>query len=348
MTNNFEYGILNTEKTFTKYEVIGLARTYLNNRTTVADPLPANINKPTLGKKLRRNKTLIFMCLPAILFFIAFSYVPMPYSYIAFTKFNYIKGIFGSPFVGFKNFAFLFRSGQLLLLLRNTVLYNLAFILLGNFLQITFAILLNEVQSKAFKKTTQSMMFLPYFISPVLVSLLVYNMINYDYGFLSALIRSWGGTMPKLYSTASAWPFIIILVNLWQTTGYGTVIYFAAITSIDESMLEAARVDGANGFQRIRFILLPCLKPTVIILLLFAMGGIIRGNFGLFYNLVGNNSVLFNTTDIIETYVYRALMNNFNFSQGSAVGLFQSVVGFGIVMVANTVVRHIEPDYSLF
>ena len=325
-----------------------MQKALFRKRNSAADSLAAGHGKHSLWKNTRQNKTLLFMCLPAILFFIAFSYIPMPYSYIAFTKFNYIKGIFGSPFVGFKNFAFLFRSGQLTLLLRNTILFNLAFILLGNFFQIAFAILLNEVQSKRFKKIAQSMMFLPYFISPVLVSLLVYNLINYDYGFISSLVRSWGGAMPKLYSQPSAWPFIIVAVNLWQTTGYGTVIYFAAITSIDESMIEAATVDGANGFQRIRYIMLPSLKPTVVILLLFAMGGIIRGNFGLFYNLVGNNSVLFSTTDIIETYVYRALMNNFNFSQGSAVGLFQSVVGFGIVMVANTVVRHIEPDYALF
>lgn len=304
--------------------------------------------KTPLLKKVKQNRTLLFMCLPAVLFFLAFAYAPMPGAYIAFTKFNYNKGIFGSPYIGFENFRFLFENGQLGLLLRNTVLYNLAFILLGNFLQLVFAILLNEVRSKAFKKLTQSMMFLPYFISAVLVSLLVYNMINYDYGFISALVRSSGSTMPKFYSQAGAWPFIIVLVNLWQTTGYGTVVYFAAITGIDESMLEAARVDGANGFQRIRYILLPCLRPTVVILLLFAMGGIVKGNFGLFYNLVGSNSVLYKTTDIIETYVYRALMNNFNFSQGSAVGLFQSLVGFAIVMIANGIVKRIEPDYSLF
>jgi putative aldouronate transport system permease protein len=328
--------------------VVTLQRTLFRKRKTAVDRLLAATGRTSLWKNTLQNRTLLFMCLPAILFFIAFSYIPMPFSYIAFTKFNYVKGIFGSPFVGFKNFEFLFTSGQLMLLLRNTILFNLAFILLGNFFQITFAILLNEVRSKRFKKYTQSMMFLPYFISPVLVSLLVYNLINYDFGFLSSLVRSMGGTMPKLYSQASAWPFIIVAVNLWQTTGYGTIIYFAAITSIDESMIEAATVDGANGFQRIRYIMLPSLKPTVIILLLFAMGGIVRGNFGLFYNLVGNNSVLFKTTDIIETYVYRALMNNFNFSQGSAVGLFQSVVGFGIVMIANTVVRRIESDYALF
>jgi putative aldouronate transport system permease protein len=309
----------------------------------------AMLNRKTpFLRKVNQNRTLLLMCLPAVLFFLAFAYAPMPGAYIAFTNFNYNKGIFASPYIGLKNFRFLFENGQLGLLLRNTVLYNVAFILLGNFLQLIFAILLNEVRSKSFKKLTQSMMFLPYFISAVLVSLLVYNLINYDYGFISSLVRSTGGTMPKFYSQAGSWPFIIVLVNLWQTTGYGTVVYFAAITGIDESMLEAARVDGANGFQRIRYIILPCLKPTVVILLLFAMGGIVKGNFGLFYNLVGTNSVLYKTTDIVETYVYRALMNNFNFSQGSAVGLFQSLVGFAIVMVANGIVKRIEPDYSLF
>jgi len=309
---------------------------------------PTLVHKEKFWYKVSRNRTLLLMCFPAILFFFIFSYMPMPGTYIAFTKFNYNKGIFASPFIGWKNFQFLFSNGQLLLLLRNTVLYNAVFILLGNFLQVVFAILLNEVMSKWFKKVTQSMMFLPYFISDVLVSLLVYNLINYDYGFISDAVRSAGGVMPKYYSMPGAWPFIIIIVNMWKCTGYGTVIYFAAITGIDTSMLEAAKVDGANGFQRIRYILLPCLKPTVVILLLFALGGIVKGNFGLFYNLVGNNSLLFNTTDIIETYVYRALMNNFNFSQGSAVGLFQSVVGFAIVMVANGVVKRIEPEYSLF
>ena len=288
------------------------------------------------------------MCVPAIVFFFVFSYMPMPGAYIAFTNFQYNKGIWASPFVGLQNFQFLFMSGQLGLLLRNTILYNLAFIVLGNVLQLTFSILLNEVQSKRYKKVTQSMMFLPYFISDVLVSLLVYNLLNYDYGFISNLVRALGGEMPKVYQMAGAWPIIIVLVNLWKGTGYGTVVYFAAITGMDSSMLEAAQIDGANGFQRIRYIILPTLKPTVVILFLFAIGGILKGNFGLFYNLVGNNSMLFNTTDIIETYVYRSMMNSFNFSQSSAVGLFQSVVGFFIVIGANAFVKKLDPDYALF
>ena len=152
------------------------------------------------------------MCVPAIVFFFVFSYMPMPGAYIAFTNFQYNKGIWASPFVGLQNFKFLFQSGQLGLLLRNTILYNLAFIVLGNVLKLTFAILLNEVQSKRYKKVTQSMMFLPYFISDVLVSLLVYNLLNYDYGFISNLVRALGGEMPKVYQMAGAWPIIIVLV----------------------------------------------------------------------------------------------------------------------------------------
>lgn len=309
------------------------------------------LRKPAWKTRLNHlwnSRTLLLMCAPAIIFFFLFSYMPMPGAYVAFTKFNYADGIFGSPFVGWDNFRFLFTSGQLALLLRNTVLYNVAFILIGNVVQMAVAILLNEIMSHRFRKVTQTIMFLPYFISAVLVSLLVYNLINYDYGFLSNLVRDLGGQMPQIYSTAGAWPFVIILVYLWQTTGYGSVVYFASIMNIDVSIMEAARVDGANGFQRIRYITLPSLRPTFVILLLFALGGIVRGNFGLFYNLVGLNSQLYPTTDIIETFVYRSMLNNFNFTQSSAVGLFQSVVGFIIVLVCNWIVRKIEPDNALF
>ena len=306
------------------------------------------MGKPSFGRMLTQNYALLLMCAPAIIFFFIFAYMPMPGAYIAFTSFQYNLGIYRSPWVGIKNFQFLFTSGQLGLLLKNTVLYNIAFITLGNAVQLAFAILLNEVRNKGYKKLSQSIMFLPYFISDVLVSLLVYNLLNYDYGFVSNAVRSMGGEMAKVYQNANAWPFIIVLVNLWKSTGYGTVVYFAAITGMDSSMMEAAQIDGANAWQRIRYITLPTLKPTVIILFLFAIGGILMGNFGLFYNLVGNNSMLFQTTDIIETYVYRSMMNSFNFSQSSAVGLFQSVVGFFIVLGANAFVKHLDPDYALF
>jgi putative aldouronate transport system permease protein len=303
----------------------------------------------TLGKKLWNSRTLILMSMPAILFFIAFCYLPMPGAYIAFTDFNYQAGIFNSAFVGLDNFKFLSQSGKLWLLTRNTVLYNIAFIVLGNALQIFIAILLNEIRVTWFKKVSQSVMFLPYFISAVLVGLLAYDILNFDYGFIPSLIRSWGGDAPKFYSDPAAWPIIIVLVNLWQTTGYGSIVYFATICGIDTSIMEAAEIDGANGIQRIQYVLLPNLKPTLIILILFSIGGILRGNFGLFYNLIGSaNASLQPMTDIIETYVYRTLMNQFNFPYSAAAGLYQSVVGFAIVMAANYVVNRVDPDYALF
>jgi putative aldouronate transport system permease protein len=298
-----------------------------------------------LGKDFWSYRALLLMCVPAVLFFFAFCYAPMPGVYVAATKFNYADGIFGSEFVGFDNFKFLFQSGQLALLLRNTVLYNIVFIVLGNIVQMSVAILLNEVRLAKFRKVSQSIMFLPYFISDVLVALIVYNLLNYDFGFISNIV---GANMPKVYSLPGAWPLIITLVFIWKNTGYGSIVYFAAIMGIGSEIMEAAKVDGANGLQRIRYITLPCLKPTFIILLLFALGGIVRGNFGMFYNLVGLNSMLFGATDIIETYVYRSMMNNFNFAQSSAVGLFQSAVGFAIVLTVNQIIKKVEPDYALF
>jgi putative aldouronate transport system permease protein len=273
----------------------------------------------------------------------------MPGAYIAFTNFNYKSGIFGSEFVGFDNFKFLVQSGSLWMLTRNTILYNFAFIVLGNILQIFVAILLNEIKNKMFKKVTQTIMFLPYFISAVLVGLLAFNILNSDFGFLNSMIKFFGGDPIKVYSMPNAWPVILVIVALWQQTGYGSIVYFASICGIDSSIMEAAEVDGANILQRIRHIILPSLKPTAIILFLFAIGGIMKGNFGLFYNLVGSsNSMLFPTTDIIETYVYRTLMNNFNFANSTAVGLYQSVFGFILVMACNWVVKKIDEEYALF
>lgn len=304
--------------------------------------------KPSFWQNLWKYRVLTLMCLPAILFFFAFSYMPMPGVYVAFVKYNYRDGIFGSKFVGLQNFEFLMESGKLLDLTKNTILYNLAFILLGNILAVVVAILLNEMRSKWFKKVSQTMMFLPYFISQVLIGVLVYNLLNYDTGFVNSLLTNMGMEKWEPYAQPGVWPVILVLVYLWQQTGYNSVVYFAAIMGIDAETIEAARVDGANAFQKIRYIILPCLKPTIIILLLFALGGIVKGNFGLFYNIIGGNSLLYGTTDIIETFVYRATMTDFNFSTASAVGLYQSVVGFVIVMTVNFIVKKIDPEYSLF
>jgi putative aldouronate transport system permease protein len=307
------------------------------------------IAKKSLGKRLWDCKTLILMCTPAILFFIVFCYIPMPGAYIAFTDFKYNLGIFGSRFVGFNNFRFLVISGKLWQLTRNTILYNMAFIFLGNILQIFVAVLLNEIRNRWFKKVTQTIMFLPYCISAVLVGFLAYSVLNFDFGFIPNVVKALGGEPPRFYSSPMLWPFIIVLVHLWQSTGYGSIVYFAAIMGIDTTIYEAAEIDGANAIQRIRYIILPSLKPTAIILILFSIGGILKGNFGLFYNLVGTaNAALQPMTDIIETYVFRSLMSQFNFSYSAAVGLYQSAVGFVIVMTANWIIKKIESDYALF
>lgn len=299
-------------------------------------------------KMVRNNRTLLLMCLPAVAFFIIFNYCPLPGVYIAFTNYNFRDGIFGSPFIGLKNFAFLVKSGQLWVLTRNTILYNLVFILLGNILQIALAVMMNEIKNRWFKKVSQTIMFLPYFISVVLIGAIMFNILNYDTGALNTLIRQAGENPVKIYSMAGIWPFIIIFCQMWQQTGYGSVVYFASICGIDTNIVEAAEVDGATSWQRIRYVILPSLKPTFIILLLFALGGIMKGNFGLFWNLVGTNSQLFGTTDIIETAVYRMMMSQNNFSTSSAVGLYQSIFGFALVMFSNWLVKRIDPDYALF
>ncbi|MGN8025305.1 ABC transporter permease [Microbacterium sp. 22242] len=304
--------------------------------------------RKSLWRQVKTSRVLLLMCLPAVAFFLVFNYAPLPGIWIAFTDFNYRDGIFGSPFVGFRNFEFLFKSGQLWILTRNTVLYNVAFIVLGNALQIAIAIMFNEIRLKYFKKITQGIMFLPYFISVVLIGVIAFNILNYDNGALNSLIKQAGGDPVKIYSMAGLWPLIIILVQLWQSTGYGSIVYFAAIMGIDKGLFEAAEIDGASAWQRIRYVILPSLKPTFVILLLFSLGGIMHGNFGLFWNLIGNNAQLFQTTDVIETSVYRMVMSQNNFTTSTAVGLYQSLFGFAIVMTANWIVRRMNKDYALF
>ena len=313
---------------------------------TVAQTRPG---KGQFWKQVYNSRILLLMCLPAIIFFIVFNYCPLPGIRIAFTNYNFRDGIFGSPFVGLDNFEFLISSGELWMLTRNTILYNLVFIVVGNIFQIVIALMLNEIRCKMFKKVSQTLMFLPYFISAVLIGAIAFNILNFDTGALNALLRETGGDPIQIYSKAGLWPFIIIFCNMWQQTGYGSVVYFAAICGIDASMVEAAEVDGATSWQRIRYIILPSLKGTFIILLLFALGGIMKGNFGLFWNLTGGaNSQLFPTTDIIETFVYRTMTTQNNFATSSAVGLYQSIFGFILVMFSNWVVKRIDPDYTLF
>jgi putative aldouronate transport system permease protein len=291
------------------------------------------------------------MTLPAILFFLLFSYIPMVGVYYAFTNYNFKAGLFGSPFVGMKNFDFLFKGGSSSIIwgiTKNTVLYNLIFIFLGNFMQILTAIVLSELMAKMFKRISQSFMFLPHFISYVMVGVLAYSVFNFEYGLLNNLITTLGFERWNAYTSPNAWWVIIPIISIWKGLGYGRVIYLAAIMGIDREMYEAADIDGANIFQNIWHITLPLLKPTFIILLLFSLGGIMRGQFDLFYQLVGKNGMLYSTTDIIDTYVYRSLTMNFDIGLGTAAGLYQSTFGMLLVLLVNFIVKKLTPDYALF
>ena len=268
--------------------------------------------------------------------------------YFAFVNFNFSDGLWASPFVGLKNFEFLFQS-QMGRLIRNTVLYNVVFIGLGNVLQIFFAILISQLTVKWFKKTGQTLMFMPYFVSYVMLKVMVYSLMEYQYGAINNMIRSSGGTAIDFYNTPVYWPFLITLFYMWKSVGYGMVIYLATIMGIDNELYEAAKVDGANIFKRILYITLPQIKPTFIILLIYSLGSIMKGNFELFYQTVGNNGLLYDVTDILDTYVYRITVGQpLSIGLGSAAGLFQSIFGFVVVMVTNWVIKKKDSEYALF
>jgi ABC-type polysaccharide transport system, permease component len=298
----------------------------------------------------RKHKTYYFMLLPMIVFFVLFAYLPMPGLYYAFVNYDFMKGL-GSPFIGFKNFEFLFSGGAdsiIWRLTKNTILYNLAFIILGNACQIAVAVLLKEIQRKYFVKISQTLMLMPYFVSMVIVGVITYNLFNYNYGIINNFLTSIGLEKFDFYQYPPIWPIIIVITNIWKGLGYGVVVYLAAILGIDESIYEAAYVDGASNWKRIKYITLPLLKPTMIMLVLLSLGGILKGSFDLFYQIIGNNGLLLNATDIIDTYVYRSLAVNFNMGLGSAAGMYQSIFGFVLIMIVNTIVKKVSPDNALF
>ena len=307
-------------------------------------------NRMGFFEEIRRRWTLLVMLLPATVLVFIFSYIPMGGTIMAFKKFNYQQGVFGSPWVDplFKNFQFFFKSGKALMITRNTALYNLAFIITSTFLEVFFAIVLNEMAHRRLKKTLQSFIFLPYFISWVIVGSIAYSLFNFETGTLNATLARMGLEKINFYSQGSYWPAIIVAFNAWKGVGYGSVVYLAAIVGIDQDTLDAAAIDGANIFQRVRYITLPALTSTIITLTLLALGRIFRGNLDLFYQLVGQNGMLFNYTDVIDTYVFRLTLKASDVGQTVAIGLYQSVLCFITILIANGVVKKLNPDYSLF
>lgn len=299
-------------------------------------------------KKLYKYRIYLLMLSPAVIYTLVFSYYPMAGVVMAFKKYNYQGGIWGSPWNGIENFKFFFKSGQAWTVTRNTVLYNIAFIIVGTVVQMAVAIFLTEIRGKRFRKISQSMMFLPYFISWVIVGVMAFNIFSTDYGFLNRLFVALGGKPYPFYTQPKVWPFILIFFNIWKGVGYGSVMYLAAIMGVDTSVYEAAAIDGANIFQRIWKVTIPAIMPTTVILFLMSIGKIFKGNFDMFYNLVGTNGLLFNYTDVIDTLAFRALITSNDFGMSSAIGLLQSVLCFITIMVANKLVKMYDNDYALF
>lgn len=302
----------------------------------------------SFGHEFVKNRALFVMIAPAVLLIVIFSYLPMSGLVLAFKDYRFNLGVFGSHFNGLDNFAYLFQSGTGWLITRNTVVYNLLNLITSQVLSIIIAVFITEINARIFKKVTQSIIFLPYFISWVIVGTFVFNIFNYETGVLNNLLKALGMNAVNVYSMPGAWPWIICAFNAWKWCGYNSVIYIAAITGVDGEIYEAAAVDGATIFKRIRYITLPCIKPTVITMLLLQVGRILRGDFEMFYQIVGNNGQLFNATDVIDTYVFRSLMQNSNLGMTAAATFYQSFLCFIIIVLVNAAVKRFDKDYALF
>ena len=299
-------------------------------------------------KKMKRFLPIYLMMIPGFLYLIINNYIPMFGIIVAFKNYNYSLGIFGSKWNGLKNFKFLFKTKDAFTITRNTLVYNAVFIILGNSLGILIAILLNEIRSKMAKKTYQTIILLPFLLSIVIVSYIVYGIFSTEFGIANHMLTSLGKDRISWYSTPKYWPFILTFINLWKNMGYNTVLYYATLIGIDVSYYEAAVVDGASRWQRIRYITIPSLIPTITIMVLMAISRIFYSDFGLFYQVPLNSGPLIDVTNTIDTYVYRGLRENSNIGMSAAAGLYQSVLCFVTIMVCNALVKKADPDYALY
>ncbi|MBB6673126.1 ABC transporter permease [Cohnella nanjingensis] len=305
------------------------------------------------AKDINRNKALLLMVLPATLWFIFFAYLPMIGTVISFKEYRvsqdgFLASIIHSKWVGFDNFKFLFSTEDAFVITRNTLLYNAVFIVVGLVLAVGLAIVLSEIANKRLAKWYQTGMFLPYFLSWVIVGYFVYSFLSFDRGMVNKIAAAFGADPVQWYSDPKYWPLIIIVVFLWKSIGYNSVVYLAAIMGIDKSLYEAAMIDGANKWQQIRNITLPMLMPLMTILTLLAIGRIFYADFGLFYQVPRDSGTLYSVTNVIDTYVYRGLKTTGEIGMSTAAGLYQSFVGFVLVITSNYVVRRFNKDNALF
>lgn len=303
------------------------------------------------GKNIRWKRMLpfYFMALPGLLYMLINNYIPMFGTVIAFKKLNFREGIWGSPWSGFDNFKFLFMSSDAWVITRNTIFYNIVFFLVGNFTAILIAILINEIRKKAAKKVYQSLILLPYLMSWVIISYLAYTFLSAETGMINkSILEPLGREGINWYQEKKYWPFILIFVNVWKGVGYSMIIYLSSIVGISMDYYEASRIDGATKWQQIKYITLPLLKPTVITLFILSIGQIFRSDFGLFYQMPRNSGALYSVTRTLDVYIYQALMKNHDYGMSSAASVYQSIVGFVLIIGANKLVKKYESRSALF
>ncbi|MBB6735927.1 ABC transporter permease [Cohnella zeiphila] len=306
--------------------------------------------KRTFGRRrgrFKRNAGLFGLSLPGVLYLLVFAYVPMFGIVIAFKNYRYDKGILGSEWIGLKNFEFLFASDNAWRITRNTVLYNLSFIVIGTAVGLALAILMSRL-GRHWVKVHQTVLFLPYFVSWVVAGYIALAFLDNSAGFLNRALESVGLPGRNWYFEKAPWPYVLVVAHEWKSIGFGTLIYFAGIMGINQDYYEAARIDGATGFQMARKITIPLLMPLVTIMLILSVGNMFRGDFGLHYFVPNDSSFAIPTTDIIDTYVFRALRELGDFGMSSAAGFYQSTVGFVLVLLANYAVRKFNEDNALF
>lgn len=295
---------------------------------------------------LKKDLPLYLMMVPGLIYLIANNYLPMFGILIAFKRVNFSVGIFNSPWCGFDNFEYLFKTKDAFIMIRNTILYNVVWILLGLVIAVFIAICMAEISSRKAAKVIQPVICFPSMVSAVILSFIVYAFLSTTYGYLNTTVFQ--DNPVNWYATAKYWPFILTIVHFWQSAGQSSIIYMASIGGIDKSLYESARLDGASKLKQIRYITLPMLRPMIILMLLMSIGRIFNSDFGLFYQVPLGQGLLSSTTQTIDTYVYRALLKLNNVSMSSAASVFQAIIGFVLVLASNLLVRVVDPDNSLF
>lgn len=304
-------------------------------------------------KDLKNNRTLLLMALPGAVWMITFFYIPVFGNVVAFKDFRFsadgfIASIVESKWVGFDNFKYLFKSNSAYLMTRNTVLYNLAFIVIGTSVAVAIAVIMSMLRDKKKVKVFQTSMLFPYFLSWVIISFFVYSFLSPDKGVINNVITGFGGDSISWYNEPKYWPFIIPFIGIWKNIGYDSILYFATIMGIDPTYYEAAIIDGASRWQQVKYVTIPQIRPMVSIMLILAVGNIFRADFGLFYNVPMNSGPLTSVTQVIDTYVYKGLASSGDIGMSAAAGLYQSVVGCVLLIGTNIVSKKLDPDTGLF